>query len=128
MTQRVRSWFGVVAALGLVVLGPRPAFSQVGAFGWSPDTARLTDEDMRMLWEGTVALNRSLDAAAGESRAWTNAISGNSGKVTLTKVFDSGGMQCHALQYALSFAGQPVPQNYNFNWCRTPGGQWKIAS
>jgi hypothetical protein len=97
-------------------------------FGWDPNTRLLTDQDWHLLWEGTVSLNRTPDAAAGETRAWSNAVSGNSGKVALTRVFESNGMPCHALNYAISFSGQPVPQQYNFNWCRTPGGQWKIAS
>ena len=70
---------------------------------------------------------RTPDAAAGETRAWSNATSGNSGKVTLTRVFDSNGTTCHALRYAISFSERPAPQDYNFNWCRTSGGQWKIA-
>jgi surface antigen len=87
----------------------------------------LTDEDWRLVWEGTTSLNRTPDAAAGENRGWTDAASGNSGKVTLTRVFDSNGTPCHALRYSISFSGQTVPQEYNFNWCRTSGGQWKIA-
>ena len=101
--------------------------AQVDPFGWDPNTALLSDEDWRLLWEGTASLNRTSDAAAGETRAWSNATSGNSGKVTLTRVFDSNGTTCHALRYAISFSERPAPQDYNFNWCRTSGGQWKIA-
>lgn len=101
--------------------------AQVDPFGWDPNTALLTDEDWRLLWEGTASLNRTPDAAAGETRAWSNATSGNSGKVTLTRVFNSNGTTCHALRYAISFSERPAPQDYNFNWCRTSGGQWKIA-
>ena len=101
--------------------------AQVDPFGSDPNTALLTDEDWRLLWEGAVSLNRTPDAAAGETRAWSDAISGNSGKVTLTRVFESNGTTCHALRYAISFSGHPAPQEYNFNWCRTSGGQWKIS-
>ena len=62
--------------------------AQVDPFGWDPNTALLTDEDWRLLWEGTASLNRTPDAAAGETRAWSDATSGNSGKVTLTRVFE----------------------------------------
>ena len=121
---------------GLVVLGmalcgvasePGPVWAQAGAFGWSPDTARLTDRDNQLLWQATDALNQAASAAAGDTRSWTNAVSGNSGKVTLARLFESNGMPCHALQYAISFAGQPVPQDYAFTWCRIADGQWKIA-
>ena len=102
--------------------------AQLNPFGWDPNTALLTDEDWRLVWEETVSLNRTPDAAAGETRAWTDAASGNSGKVTLTRVFESNGMTCHALRYTISFSGKPVPQDYNLNWCRTSAGQWRIAS
>jgi surface antigen len=127
MTQR-RRLSPFVMAVGLLSLVSGPCLAQVGAFGWDLNTARLTDEDWRLVWEGTVSLNRAPEAAAGETRAWSDATSGNSGKVTLTRVFESNGMTCHALRYAISFSEQPVPQEYNFNWCRTAGGQWKIAS
>ncbi len=101
--------------------------AQLGTFGSDPNTVLLTDEDWRLLWEGMVSLNRSADAAVGESRAWSDPASGNSGKVTLVRVFESNAMTCHALRYTISFFKNPESQDYNFNWCRTPGGQWKIA-
>ena len=129
MTQQIRSLVCLTAgALCALAASPAPTLAQAGAFGWSPDTARLTDEDNHQLWENTVALNHAAGVAVGASRSWHNAGSGNAGKVTVTKVYQANGMTCHALQYALSFAGEPVPQNYEFNWCRTPKGQWKIAS
>lgn len=110
------------------MLASGPCIAQTDPFGWAANTALLTDEDWRLVWEGTTSLNRTPDAAAGETRAWTDATSGNSGKVTLTRVFESNGTTCHALQYAISFSEQAVPQEYHFNWCRTSRGQWKIAS
>jgi surface antigen len=127
MMRLNRFWIGLLAT----ALGAAPAanhaLAQSGAFGWSPDTARLTDEDNRLLWENTVALNNAPTRAAGESRSWTNPTSGNSGKVTIARLYDASGMPCHALHYAISFASQPVPQDYEFNWCRVASGQWKIA-
>ena len=46
--------------------------AQVDPFGSDPNTALLTDEDWRLLWEGAVSLNRTPDAAAGETRAWSD--------------------------------------------------------
>jgi hypothetical protein len=127
MTQR--RWLSpIVMAAGLLLLVSGPCMAQLSPFGWDPNTALLTDEDWRLVWEGTVSLNRTPDAAAGETRAWSDAASGNSGKVTLTRVFESNGATCHALRYAIAFSEKPMPQEYNFNWCRTSAGQWKIAS
>ena len=120
-----------LAVVGMALCGlawmPVQALAQAGAFGWSPDVARLTDQDNKLLWQNTDALNQSASAAAGDTRSWSNTASGNTGKVTLARVFESNGMPCHALQYAISFTGQPVPQDYAFTWCRTADGQWKIA-
>ncbi|WP_146101858.1 hypothetical protein [Rhodopila globiformis] len=101
--------------------------AQLNPFGSNPNVALLTDEDWRLVWEDTVSLNRTPDAAAGETRAWTDATSGNSGKLTLTRVYQSNGTTCHAVRYAISFPGKPVPQEYNLDWCRTAAGQWKIT-
>jgi surface antigen len=124
---RIGSWILGMAVLAAPALLPAQGFAQAGAFGWSPDTARLTDEDNRLLWENTVAINNTATPKAGETRSWTNKTSGNAGKVTIARTYDSSGMPCHALHYAISFAGQPVPQDYEFNWCRVASGQWKIA-
>jgi hypothetical protein len=117
-----------VMAVGLLTLVSGPCMAQVSAFGWDPNTAQLTDEDWHLLWEGIVSLNRAPGAVAGETRAWSDAASGDSGKVTLTRVFESNGMTCHALSFAISFfEKKPMSQEYKFNWCRTSSGQWKIA-
>jgi hypothetical protein len=127
MTQR-RRLLPHVMAVGLLLAVAGPCLAQISPFGWDPNTALLTDEDWRRLWEATVSLNRAPGAAAGETRAWSDTTSGNSGQVVLTRAFDANGTPCHALKYTISFSGRPVPQDYNFNWCRTSGGQWKIAS
>jgi surface antigen len=127
VTQR-RGLAPFVLGVGLLMLASGSCLAQISPFGWDPNTALLTDEDWRLLWESTVALNRAPNAAAGETRAWSDTTSGNSGKVSLTRVFESNGATCHAVRSAISFSGRSVPQEYNFNWCRTSGGQWKIAS
>ena len=127
MTQR-RRLSPSVMVIGLLLAVSGPCLAQISPFGWDPNTALLTDEDWRRLWEATVSLNRAPEAAAGETRAWTDNTSGKSGKVVLTRVFESNGTTCHALKYAISCSGRAESQEYNFNWCRTSGGQWKIAS
>lgn len=127
MTER-RQLLPFAMATGLLVLVSGPCLAQVSAFGWDPNTAQLTDQDWHLLWEGIASLNRAPGAAAGETRAWSNAASGDLGKVTLTRVFESKGMTCHALNFAISYSQKPAPQDYNFNWCRTSSGEWRIAS
>jgi len=61
-----------VTAVGLLLLVSEPGVAQISPFGWDPNTALLTDEDWRLVWEGTVSLNRMPDAVAG---AWSDATS-----------------------------------------------------
>ena len=128
MSRCVRVGIGVAAALVGGVLASGHVFAQAGAFGWSPNDARLTDTDNRMLWQTMDAMNKMPSPVQGETRNWSNPASGNSGTVTLARLFESKGLPCHALHYTISFASQPVPQNYDFNWCRISDGEWRIAS
>ena len=125
--QQFRPGFYAAAMVCALSLAPAEVRAQAGAFGWSPDTARLSDEDNRLMWDAMVKLNRTQGAMAGQSQTWRNAASGNSGKVLLEKVSEIDSMRCHQLRYSISFAGQPVPQDYTFTWCRTSNGEWKIA-
>jgi len=115
-----------LAASGLVVSAVR-ADAQVGAFGWSPDEPRLNNDDRKMLWDSMTSLNRLPSPPVGETKTWSNTASGNSGKVWVAGVSQDRGMPCHRLHYTIDFRGEPVPQNYEFTWCRTPDGAWKIA-
>ncbi len=118
--------FGLLALAG-VALAPVVASAQIGAFGWSPDEPRLTNADRQMLWDSMTSLNRVPSPPVGETKSWSNPASGVSGKVWVAGVTQDQGMPCHKLHYTIDFPGQPVPQNYEFTWCRTADGQWKIA-
>jgi surface antigen len=108
------------------VLIAGPAGAQVGTFGWSPNEPRLTQDDKSMLWQSADALNEAPSPQSGESRTWSNPRSGNSGQVTLVRVFRSNDMPCHALHYSIMIGAGPTPRIYDLSWCRTPEGQWKI--
>jgi len=117
----------MTAVLTGVLLTSGQVRAQAGAFGWSPDDARLTNADSTMLWQTMDAMNKMPSPVQGETRKWNNPASGNSGTVTIARLYESNGMPCHALHYTISFASQPVPQNYDFNWCRQSNGEWRIA-
>src|ERR1700722_14584231 len=113
MTQR-RRLSPLVIVMGLLLAVSGPCLAQISPFGWDPNTALLTDEDWRRLWEATVSLNRTPEAAAGETRAWTDTTSGNSGNVVLTRVFESNGTTCHALQDANVYTLRALPQEHMY--------------
>ena len=127
MAHCIRVGVGVTAALAGLLLTSGQLLAQSGAFGWSPNDARLTDADNRMLWQTMDAMNKMPSPTQGEMRKWNNPASGNSGTVTLARLYESNSMPCHALHYTISFVSQPVPQNYDFNWCRVASGEWRIA-
>src|SRR5712672_396732 len=126
---------------------PTPArvFDHPGRLGAVPVGDPPPGPGVRKCYDDDISACRLVSARPSSSRAatghpavadrpslvsrytWSDAASGNSGKVTLTRVFESNGMMCHALRYAISFSEHPVPQEYNFNWCCTCAGQWKIA-
>jgi len=110
----------------LAGVGTVPALAQISPFSRGPNAQRLSEADRQMLWETTGALNADASAKAGSSRSWTNPASGNAGSVSIARVFESNGMPCHQLHYAITMANLPVPQLYDLSWCRVAGGAWKI--
>src|ERR1700761_2679716 len=124
MSRWVRFGLGITITLATSVSWTGPVAAQSGAFGWSPNDARLTDRDNHLLWQTMDGMNKMASPVQGATRSWSNPASGNSGTVTLARLFKSNGMLCHALHYTISFAQQPVPQNYDFNWCRASNGEW----
>jgi surface antigen len=115
-----------VAIVTGTILGAIHADAQLNPFGWAPNGARLTSDDWRMVWQSTDALNGASPANSGEAREWNNPQSGNSGTVTLERVFRSNDMPCHALLYSVMMAAQDIPQTYHTTWCQTETGAWKM--
>ena len=124
--RRARQACLTVVALGMA-FGVGRAGAQVSTFGWSPNAARLTADDWSMLWDSVGALNKSVDPHPGESHSWTNSQSGNSGTVTLERIFRSNDMPCHALRYSIVIATEQTPRTYDLTWCQTEAGEWKMA-
>lgn len=60
----------------------------------------------------------------GESSTWRNPDSGNSGSVTPTRTFRSGGQYCREYQQEIIVGGEV--QNSYGTACRQPDGNWKI--
>ena len=113
-------------AMGLGMAAGHAA-AQINPFGRSPNMPRLDPEDRRLLWDSADALNNATPSEAGASRNWHNPKSGNSGTVTLQRVFRANSMPCHALHYTVTLAAQQTQRTYDINWCRIQTGEWKIA-
>ncbi len=119
----------LAAGLPLLSLALAPAAqAQINPFGWQLNQRSLSSDDLTLLFDSTTRLNTLPAAAVGASNAWSNEQTGSSGTTTLTRVYESGGMPCHDLRYALRPQGQQPPRIYDMTWCRISDGQWKIKS
>jgi hypothetical protein len=117
-----------LAALVLASLGVSASQAQISPFRSSRQGIGLTNSDVKMVDEAVDRLNSTEPLHVGDSQDWSNPDTGNSGKVTVTRFFESGGMACHGVRYDLLYKAKPVPTHYNLNWCKTKLGEWKIKS
>ncbi len=125
ITQRGRVW---LAALVLASLGISTSQAQINPFRSSRQGTGLTKADVNMIEEAVDHLNSTEPLHVGKSQDWANPDSGNSGKVTVTRLFQSGGMVCHGMRYDLAYKVKHSTAHYTVNWCKTKSGEWKIKS
>lgn len=65
------------------------------------------------------------DARTGQTSAWRNPDSGNSGSITPTRTYQSsGGQYCREYQQEITIGGE-AHESYG-TACRQPDGSWKI--
>jgi surface antigen len=118
----------VLASLGLICIGLSASQAQINPFRSGKQATGMTKADIGMLGDAADHLNNTDPLHVGDAQDWSNPDSGNSGKVTVTRLFQSGGMTCHGMRYDLSYKVKPVPSHYVVNWCKTKSGEWKIKS
>ncbi len=110
----------------LLLLMAFPAAAQVNPF-WSNRTGpRLSQSDQAKLLSSIDQLNHAPNLHVGSKQSWNDPTSGNHGTNSVTRIFQSGGMDCHLLRHELSLKGRAQPRIYNLTWCLTPDGEWKI--
>ena len=64
----------------------------------------------------------------GTVERWRNPHSSDAGEVTLVKSFETHGMPCRTIAYAIEFASaKDRLSHYRMNWCRVSDGTWKIV-
>ena len=65
------------------------------------------------------------DAKVGSSDAWSNAATGNSGIVTVTKTYAWQKMPCRQVIHQIFEAAKRDEKRLAFDWCKLPSGEWK---
>jgi hypothetical protein len=112
-------------AATIAVFASRVAASATANLSFMANTpiAHFNEEDVRLLREA--ALSLLLHEEVGASRAWHNPNSTASGKIKITKAFESTeGFRCEVLRIDNSAAGWNGRASYAV--CEIHPGDWKL--
>ena len=111
----------------LPLLAPLPAAAQFIPAPMGPNIVpeSLTHDDVTALSAASAKLYTAETVAVGAVEAWTNPKSGNSGVVTIARVFERNGMPCREIVHRIKLVREGE-QTYHFNRCRIATGEWKL--
>ena len=121
MHPQLPHWLSAAFVASILLSGAAPA--QVSLFTRGPG---LSPEDNRLLFESIARLNAAEPARVGNSEAWSNPQTNDSGTNTVLRVFRSGGMACHLVQHHIVAGG--TGRDSRLTWYLTPSGEWKIKA
>ena len=109
----------------LAVSASNPALAQpipVPTLAWPG----LSQDDLDRMHAAAARLYEG--RSIGTVERWRSPDSGDAGEVKLIRSFDSHGMPCRTIDYAIRFAGTiGGPDHYILNWCRVADDTWKIV-
>lgn len=120
-TYPVSVGFALLAALASSAVLAQPVFPPGPTFlpGLSQDDVDRMNAAAARLYEG-----RSI----GTVERWRSPSSNNAGEVKLIRTFEAHGMPCRTIDYTIRLeTARASPEHYVINWCRVPGGTWKIV-
>ena len=120
--------FGGIFLVGLLLLPALPAMAQYrNLFPVGPNKG-LTSADTDAMLSSINVLNRDPRVAVGSSESWRNAATGSHGTSSVTQILQRDGLTCHLVHQEIFVRGAIPARVYNFTWCLTHGGDWKIAN
>jgi len=88
-----------------------------------PET--LTHDDVTALSAASAKLYTAETVTVGSVEYWANPKTGNSGVVTIARVFERNGMPCREIVHRIKLVREGE-QTYHFNRCRVATGEWKL--
>jgi surface antigen len=88
----------------------------------------LNGDDMNYMIAAGEQLYGKGNVGDGASDTWLNPKSGNGGTITVLQSFARDGMPCRKVRYDVRLAGHTDTRSYTADWCKTPGGVWKMLS
>src|SRR6516225_3525445 len=114
------------AALALLLAASSSAGAVQFATGPSLTWPGLSQDDVDRMQAAAARLYEG--RSIGTVERWRNPDSKDAGTVKLIRSFDSNGMPCRTIDYAIRFAGKiGGPDHYILNWCRVTDDTWKIV-
>lgn len=112
-------------AIVMAVLGLDAARAQFGeAF---PVWFRLEDADHAAIMAAEDRILASEPIGRGTTESWAGEGTGNTGRITILKVFQKDEMPCLETAYDFRIARVADPIRYVVPWCRIADGSWKMA-
>ncbi len=108
-----------------LTLALQPAQAQILGPSWETNVT-LAQADLDMI---KAALAQQIhNKRLGASAAWSNPASGNSGSVTLLKIFARQGRRCEQIEYRMSPPQAARPSDrFVLISCLQPDGSWKLS-
>lgn len=119
----------VLAAVALALAAALPAQAQINPFGKWGSTS-MTKEDQQMTSQAAASLYQNPAVKKGDIAKWENPASGNSGTVTVTRLFQSKDMPCVGLLYSFNIKDtqDKSKKELQSNRCKVASGEWKILN
>ena len=102
------------------------ASAQINPFPGS-DLA-LSQSDLAVIEEVAGGLISGSVVPTGTKLQWYNGETRRRGTIQVLVSSQQDGRPCHKLRYTLPINSHAGSRAYDLNWCKTPDGDWKIAS
>ncbi|MEQ9606437.1 MAG: hypothetical protein RLN99_02095 [Kiloniellaceae bacterium] len=119
-----RVLFGAPLILALGLILSLPAAAQLNSVTRSG--LELTTVDWEMLETAAAKLYQPDAPQVGAVETWSNAESGNQGRIELLQTGEYQGMPCRKLQHEIRVKNVSDPFRFTVDRCKTPEGAWKI--
>ena len=114
--------FGLAIFLATLIAVPGHA-QLVDVF---PPLFKLQDADVQAISDAEDRILAHDPITAGTTEAWEGAGTGNSGTVSILKVFEKQGLSCLETAYDITVARVVDPIRYVIPWCKVDDGSWKM--
>ena len=125
----MRSIVRLALVMGMLASASQLSFA-AGLNPFGPSGLPLTDKDYAAIAGAAKPLLDDDSLPLGTTRDWSNASSGNRGRVTLLERFtydyEGSKLPCRKLKYHVEIRNLADPYNLILQRCRIADGSWKI--